>query len=124
MGICAETLEFACKEKVTELSNTIQGEMKAIVSGHTRTGMALGAIHIEPHGALGAFVGGTGGEGTLHLFFLDEGNGNKIIRPKRARSPINPNHAAMLRFRDGSFHTHASPYSGIHFVSEIAARHR
>jgi len=123
MGICTDTLQTACENKVTELSNTINGELKAIVSGHSRSGKALGAIHIEG-GGLSAFVGGTGGEGTLHLFFLDEGNGGKIIRPKRRVSPRNPNHAAMLQFTDGSFHAQARPYAGIHFVAEVANRHR
>lgn len=87
--------------------------MKAIVGGHSRSGAALGAIHIENRG-LSAFVGGTGGVGTLHLCFLNDGNGGKTIYPKRKKA---------LRFNDGSLHARAKPYKGIHFVEEIAARH-
>lgn len=113
MGVCVETLQRACKLTIEETANTIQGEMKGIVGGHTRSGLALGAIHIEM-GSNRAFVGGTGGEGTLHLFFLDEGNGSKTIRPKRARA---------LHFSDGTYHAYARPYKGIHFVHMIASRH-
>ena len=113
MGVCVETLKAACEKELHELANTIEGEMKAIVGGHTRSGLALGAIHIEM-GSNSAFVGGTGGEGTLHLFFLDEGNGGKMIYPKRK---------SALRFSDGSLHGSARPYAGIHFVHEIASRH-
>jgi len=115
MGVCVETLNNACEKTLAETANTILGEMKGIVGGHTRSGAALGAIHIEGGGGLsGCFVGGTGGEGTLHLYFLNDGNGSKIIKPKDAKA---------LCFSDGSLHGSARPYAGIHFVEAIAARH-
>jgi hypothetical protein len=113
MGVCVETLQRACKLTIEETANTIEGEMKGIVGGHTRSGLALGAIHIEM-GDNSAFVGGTGGKGTLHLYFLNDGNGGKMIYPKRARA---------LHFSDGTRHGSARPYKGIHFVEEIASRH-
>lgn len=116
---CVETLNAACKEAVAELAGTIDGEMKAIVGGHTRSGMALGAIHIENRG-LSAFVGGTGGtgkgiNGTDHLAMLNDGNGGGRIYPR---------HAKALYLKDyniwrGSVRT----YGGIHFVEAIASRH-
>lgn len=115
MGICTSTLESACMDKVTDLSNVINGELKGIVGGHTRSGLALGAIHIEG-GGLSAFVGGTGGEGTLHLYYLDEGNGPGRIYPK---------HAKALYLKDyGIWRGSVSSYAGIHFVAEVANRHR
>lgn len=114
MGVCVETLNNACEKTVDELSTTIEGEMRAIVGKHSRSGAALGAIHIEKEGRFKAFVGGTGGEGTLHLFFLNDGNGSGYIYPRKRKA---------LRFSDGSFHGSARTYKGIHFVEEIASRH-
>lgn len=110
---CVAVLKVACIKEVNDLANIINGEMKGIVGGHSRSGLAVGAIHIENYG-LGAFVGGTSGEGTLHMYFLNEGNGGKIIYPKKKKA---------LRFSDGSLHGSARPYAGIHFVEEIASRH-
>lgn len=114
MGVCVETLNKCCLLTINETASTIEGEMKGIVGGHTRSGAALAAIHIESTGSFSRFVGGTGGVGTLHLYFLNDGNGNKTIRPKRARA---------LHFSDGTYHASARPYKGIHFVEAIAARH-
>ena len=110
---CVAVLKAACQKELTSLANTINGEMKGIVGGHSRSGAAVGAIHIEM-GSASAFVGGTEGVGTLHLYFLNEGNGGKMIYPK---------HAKALRYSDGSFHGRSRPYKGIHFVEAIAARH-
>ena len=79
---CVEVLEAACERELHDLANTINGEMKAAVSaGHVRSGLALGAIHIEM-GSTSAFVGGTGGEGTKHLGWLNDGNGSGRIHAK------------------------------------------
>lgn len=114
MGVCVQTLVDTCMISLDELASTIEGEMKGIVGGHVQSGKALGAIHIEGGGGMTRFVGGTRGEGTLHLYFLNDGNGNRIIYPRRKKA---------LRFHDGSLHGSARPYKGIHFVEEIAARH-
>lgn len=114
MGVCVETLNNACETTVDELSHIIEGDMKGIVGKHSRSGAALAAIHIEKMGVFKSFVGGTGGEGTLHLYYLNDGNGSGYIYPKRARA---------LHFSDGSFHGSARTYKGIHFVEEIASRY-
>lgn len=114
MGVLVETLNSTCEKTVDEVARLIDGEMKGVVGGHTRSGKALGAIHIERMGPIRAFVGGTGGEGTLHLYFLDQGNGGNTIYPKNKR---------MLKFSDGSLHPKASPYAGINFVHEIASHY-
>ena len=115
MGVFTRVLIDACTEKLDEVASTIESEMKGIVGGHRRSGMAVGAIHIEDTGEFSRFVGGTGGEGTMHLYYLNEGNGNGRIYPTRAKA---------LYLKDyniwrGSVKT----YEGIHFVEEIAARH-
>lgn len=117
MGVCVETLKAACEKELHELANTIEGEMKAIVGGHTRSGKALGAIHIEM-GSGSAFVGGTGGEGTKHLFWLDEGNGSGRIYAKGKALGKYPGGIPGIGWRKS-----VAPYAGIHFVHEIASRH-
>ena len=115
MGVCVQTLVDTCMISLDELAETIEGEMKGIVSRHSRSGEALGAIHIEGGRGMTRFVGGTGGEGTLHLYFLNDGNGGRRIYPKRAKA---------LYLKDyGIWRGSVSPYAGIHFVEAIAARH-
>lgn len=117
-GICVRTLQAACERKMEELANTIEGEMKGVVGGHTRSGLALAAIHIEGGGTSSRFIGGTGGEGTRHLYWLDSGNGGSGGR-------ITPKSAKALYVKDyGIWRKSVSSYAGIHFVREIANRHR
>lgn len=115
MGVCTATLKKCCSLTINEVADVIEGEMKAVVGAHTRSGAALGAIHIENTGEFSRFVGGTGGEGTLHLFFLNDGNGGHRIYPTHARA---------LYLKDyGIWRKSVNPYPGIHFVEAIAARH-
>lgn len=112
---CVEVLKVACMKELRDLAGIIDGEMKGVVGGHTRSGAALGAIHIEM-GSQSAFIGGTGGEGTMHLKYLNDGNGSGRIYPKRAKA---------LYLKDyGIYRASVRTYAGIHFVEEIAARHR
>lgn len=110
MGALVTVLTDACNEELEKISNSILGEMKGIVGAHSRSGQALAAVHMESTGAMSRFVGGT----HLHLYYLNEGNGGSMIYPKSAQA---------LRFSDGSFHAHARPYAGIHFVEEIASHY-
>lgn len=115
MGVCVSTLKSCCAKTIEEVANTIEGEMKGIVGGHTRSGLALGAIHIESTGEFSKFVGGTGGVGTMHLYYLNDGNGSGRIYPKRKKA---------LWVKDyGVYAKSVKTYKGIHFVEEIAARH-
>ena len=118
MGVCTETLRVATQRGIRELADIIEGEMKAIVGGHSRSGAALGAIHTEM-GDTSAFVGGTGGGvGVLHLFFLDEGNGGQRIYAKGRALGKYPGGIPGIGWRKS-----VAPYAGIHFVHEIASRH-
>lgn len=115
MGVCVKVLQEACFDKLDEVAETIQGEMKGIVGGHKRSGLALGAIHIEETGQLARFVGGTGGPGTMHLYYLNEGNGPGRIYPKNGK--------ALWVRPYGIWRASVNSYEGIHFVEAIAARH-
>lgn len=101
-------------EGIDEYANQILGDEKAIVGAHSRSGAAVGSLHIESTGEFSRFIGATGGEGGLHAYFLDEGNGGKIIKPKRGRA---------LKYSDGTFHPQSRPYKGIHWVQTVASRY-
>lgn len=115
MGALVGVLIDACREKLDEVAQEIEGEMKGIVGGHSRSGMAVGAIHIEETGEFSRFVGGKGGEGTLHLYYLNEGNGGGRIYPRTAK--------ALWLSDYGIWRGSVRTYEGIHFVEKIAARH-
>ena len=109
-----ELVKAAIIEGIDEYANRILADEKSIVGGHSRSGAAVGSLHIESTGEFSRFIGATGGEGALHAFFLDEGNGGKIIRPKRGKA---------LRYSDGTFHPRSRPYKGIHWVQTVASRY-
>lgn len=115
MGVFKRVLVDACTEKLDEVASTIESEMKGIVGGHKRSGLAYGAIHIEEEGEFARFVGGTRGPGTMHLYYLNEGNGPGRIYPT--------NGSALWVRPYGIWRASVKSYEGIHFVEEIAARH-
>lgn len=115
MGFLVTKLVDACHEKLDEVAETIEGEMKGIVGGHKRSGWAVGAIHIEETGEFSRFVGGRGGAGTMHLYYLNNGNGPGRIYPKNGK--------ALWVRPYGIWRASVNSYEGIHFVEEIAARH-
>lgn len=108
-----ELVKAEIEKSVDELSHQILAAEKSIVGAHSRSGAAVGSLHIVNTGEFSRFIGATGGEGGLHAYFLDEGNGHKIIKPKRARA---------LKYTDGSLHGSSRPYKGIHWVRQVAAR--
>lgn len=124
MGVCVQVLHEACAKKIQEVAEVIEGEMKAEVAkgagkahGRYATGAAVGAVHIENTGEFSRFVGGTGGAGTLHMYFLNEGNGGGRIYPRNG---------SMLHLQSPGLDAWAksvSSYAGTHFVEKIAARH-
>ena len=108
-----EIVEKAITREMDDLANQIEGELKAEIHPHHRSGDAEGSIHIE---APSEHVRRIGSD-NLHWFFLDQGNNQSVsvIRPKKARS---------LRFSDGTFHKKAKTYSGFHIARKVADRHR
>lgn len=115
MGFLVQRLVDACQDKLDEVAETIESEMKGIVGGHKRSGYAYGAIHIETTGEFSRFVGGTGGAGTMHLYYLNEGNGPGRIYPTNGK--------ALWVRPYGIWRASVNSYEGIHFVEAIAARH-
>lgn len=129
-----EKVKAICKEQMEELAETIESELKAEAHGHrakVKTGMAAASVHIEPNGEFAYRIGAyasfppNGNDGGTHLYYLDQGNGGSgtVIRSKRAtdrrgRVP------GKLHLKDGSFRTEVSGYSGTHFISKVADRHR
>lgn len=115
----------AIELQMTDLAQRVESDLIGAVSPHSRSGLAVSAIHIEKRGIDNYFIGGTDGTGkgktgTDHLAMLDEGNGTQIIYPKgRANGGAN-----ALKFTDGSLHGRAKPYRGIHFVAKVASKYR
>lgn len=115
-----EHLNAACDKELARLEKEIFNEMTWAVSGHSRSGEALRSIKIVRESKTSSFVGGTNGTGkgktgTDHLKMLNDGNGFKMIVPKRAKA---------LKYSDGTIHAVSKPYYGIHFIEDIANRHR
>ena len=107
-----EIVKAEVLKSVDEIANEILADEKSIVGKHSRSGAAVGSLHIESTGEFSRFIGATGGEGGLHAYFLDEGNGGKMIYPKRKKA---------LRYSDGSLHPRSRPYKGIHWVRTVAS---
>lgn len=115
-----ELVQAACQKQMKEIAERIESDLRSEVSPHSKSGAALGAIHIEERGETSYFIGGTDGTGrgvtgTDHLAMLNDGNGSRIIYPVRAKA---------LRYTDGSFHGRSTPYAGIHFVEKVASKYR
>lgn len=118
MGVCVQVLHEACAKKIQEVAETIEGELKAAVSGgRYSTGLAASAVHIENTGEFSRFVGGTGGEGTKHMYWLNEGNGGGRIYPSRSKA-LHLQSPGLNIWRPS-----VSSYEGKHYVEKIAARH-
>lgn len=111
MGALVKVLVNACNEELDNIAESIYGEMKGVVGGHTRSGQAYSAIHKEVTGEWSRFVGGS----HSHLYWLNEGNGTGRIYPKNAKA---------LYLKDyGISRASVKTYEGIHFVEEIASHY-
>lgn len=123
MGALVEAVEVATQRELERVVNGIYGDMTGFVGGHSRSGKALGAIHIEG-GGMSYFIGGTGGEGTLHLYYLNEGNGGEwaIITSTRAtdRRGRRPGKLYLANGRQKMYAPRVHGYGGEHFVERIA----
>lgn len=102
------------EKQMDDLSKQILADERRIVGAHSRSGAAVASLHIEKTGQFSYFIGANGGEGGLHAYFLDEGNGGKVIRPKKGKA---------LKYSDGTFHPQSSPYKGIHWAQKVASRY-
>lgn len=111
-----ELVKAEVLKAVDEIAEEILADEKGIVGGHSRSGAAVGSLHIESTGEFSRFIGANVGsnptDGGLHAYFLDEGNGGKMIYPKRGKA---------LKYSDGTFHPRSRPYKGIHWVRTVAS---
>lgn len=121
MGVLVKALQDATGRTIDRVASEIEGEMKSEFGRHSKSGAMIGAIHIERTGEFSRFVGGTGGEGTKHLYWINEGNGSGGI-------PKNPPPKAPMPLTYGNkeprgFAMRVSNYPGKHYIEKIAARH-
>lgn len=109
-----ELVKAEVLKSVDEIANEILADEQGIVGAHSRSGAAVGSLHIESTGEFSRFIGAKVGKsgGGLHAYYLDEGNGGKMIYPKRGKS---------LKYSDGSLHPRSRPYKGIHWVRTVAS---
>lgn len=121
MGALVSVLVDACHEELDKIASSIEGEMKGFVGGHTRTGQALGSIHIEVTGEMSRFVGGN----SLHLYYLNEGNGGGPIKSTRKvdRAGREPGKLYLANGRPPMYAPQVSSYAGFHFVEMIASHY-
>lgn len=120
------------KEELDKVSQEIESEMKMAVSGHKRSGAALGAIHIEEINEFSRFVGGTNGTGkgitgTDHLGLLNNGNGPGRIYPKTRNALAFDGfgkYAGKGHGKDGKYVLPSvNSYEGLHFIESITKKH-
>lgn len=115
-----DMVDAFCERALDETAEKIESEMKGIVEAHWKSGAAYKAIHIEAPDRYTRLIGGTGGEGTKHLIWLDQGNGG---------GRIYPTHSKALRLTDGrgntvTFAGSVRSYKGIHFLKQIASKYQ
>ena len=106
------------EEGVDEIAQEILAVEKGIVGKHSRSGAAVGSLHIQVTGEysrfIGANVGSSSEDGGLHALYLDEGNGSGRIYPK---------HSKALYLKDyGIYRGSVKTYKGIHWVKDVASR--
>lgn len=114
-----EQVKVACSEQMKRLAETIEGELKAECPVG-KTGQAVGSIHIEQLGLTRYRIGGK----NEHLYYSDQGSGatKKYIafEPKgginRSLRPHNKDGIVRSQGRKA--------IEGLHFVREVADRHR
>lgn len=133
MGKLVEKAYEITHERMRELAETIQGELVAEVSAHSRTGRAAASISIKEESEDSIFVGAyiNGGDyrdGGLHLYYLDQGNGgkNKKIRSTREVDRLGRKPGKLL-IMNGMYTMYANQvhgYKGAHIIREVANRHR
>lgn len=95
------------------IAERVERDFKAEVGKHNRSGEAQASIGIVMQDESSIVIGSYND----HLFFLDQGNDQrvKVIKPVRKKA---------LKFTDGSLHGSASTYKGFHIAKKVADRYR
>lgn len=118
-----ELVKAEVLKSVDEIANEILADEKSIVGKHSKSGAAVGSLHIESTGEFSRFIGANVGnnskDGGLHAFFLDEGNGSGGI-PK-SPPPKRPMPMTYGTGKAKGFAVHARNYKGIHWVRTVAS---
>lgn len=125
-----EKVEVLIDETFDGLAHQIEAELKATAAARIKgefgtTGAAVGSIHIEKRGKYDYFIGAEAdlsneNDGGAHFYWLDQGNGSSIIRPKKAE--------ALGKYPSGipkiGWRRQVKPYAGRHIVKDVADKHR
>lgn len=110
-----EKVQVACREQMAEIADRIcadyKAEVQSRIKGKITTGEAVRSIHVEQIGETSYRIGSNHD----HLYFFEEGNGNRTIRPVKAKA---------LHYVDGSFHMSSTPYAGRHCNRTVANKYR
>ena len=112
-----------------EYADRILADEKALVGAHSRTGAAVGSLHIQKIGEFSRFIGANVGHGSqdggLHALWLDEGNGKGRITAKHRRKT--GGQGALGSYPGGipgyGWKQSVRPYKGIHWVRTVASRY-
>lgn len=114
MGL-VETVTDVIEKELDRVADEICTEYKAAVKANLKrpnesTGEAANSIHVEKTGKYSRFVGSN----NLHLYFFEMGNGSKTIYPVRKK---------VLKYRNGVYSMHSTPYGGKNIKAIVAAKH-
>ena len=134
MGSLIEAVGNIVQNELDRIAKEIEGQMKAEAGKHkgsyrSPTGAAMASIHIEDIGTgsvfgAGRFIGadasfdsGGDGDGGVHLYYMNYGNGGsgRIIKPNTKKA---------LRLKDGTITPYVFGYNGRHFIEKIADSYR
>lgn len=120
MGTVVELAKGYIDQELSKTANEIYQSMVFAVYPHSKSGAALGALHVERLSDVSYFIGANVGsgpnDGGLHVLWLNDGNGGlgKRLYPTRKKAlntPYGPKASV-------------SAHGGIHFVEKIASRYR
>jgi len=102
----------------SDLAERVEAAFKGEVAKHTRTGQALGSIHVMSRSPQKIVIGGQDD----HLYWLDEGNGHSgaIIYSKKGK--------ALGKYPDGipgiGWRASVKAYKGFHVAKAAADKFR
>lgn len=124
-------------KRIKELAYEIKDEIEDILSDHVCTGAALNSFEVHFNGAGGGGSFSAGAEGSFRggfltsvsivshepsAYYLDQGNGGPGRRIVSTGYPKKRLH--LEHIGEGVYARSVRGYSGIHYIKEVADRHR